>query len=83
METSKARIDRELARPTTVFCYPNGDTNAVVLDAVKQAGFALAVTTRPGLNHEGADPLLLKRISVDPSLHDYYFREEVAGLHSR
>jgi peptidoglycan/xylan/chitin deacetylase (PgdA/CDA1 family) len=80
---SKTRIDRELGRPTPHFCYPNGDLNDTVLDAVKQAGFEMAVTTRSGLNRPGEDPYLLKRFSVDPSLSDdFYFREEVAGLHA-
>jgi peptidoglycan/xylan/chitin deacetylase (PgdA/CDA1 family) len=80
---SKARIDHELGRPTAHFCYPNGDANDTVLEVVKQAGFEMAVTTRSGMNVPGEDPYLLKRFSVDPSLSDFYFREEVAGLHAR
>jgi peptidoglycan/xylan/chitin deacetylase (PgdA/CDA1 family) len=79
---SKARIDRELGCPTPCFCYPNGDVNGAVLQVVKQAGFEIAVTTRSGMNAPGEDPYLLKRLSVDPGLPDFYFREQVASLHA-
>ena len=67
---SKARIDRELGRPTRHFCYPNGDVNGTVLEVVKKAGFEMAVTTRSGMNAPGEDPYLLKRLSVEPGLPD-------------
>ena len=60
----------------------SSDVNGTVLDVVRQAGFEMAVTTRSGINAPGEDPYLLKRLSVEPSLPDPYFREEVAGLHA-
>lgn len=78
---SKARVDQELGRPALHFCYPNGNWNDSVENLVKQAGFEIAVTTRPGLNRRGANPYQFKRFSVEPGLSDDYFREEVAGLH--
>jgi peptidoglycan/xylan/chitin deacetylase (PgdA/CDA1 family) len=77
---SKARVDRELGRPTLCFCYPNGDRNDAIEDLVKEAGFEIAVTTQSGLNRRGANPYQLKRFTVEPGLSDHYFREEVTGL---
>jgi len=78
---SKARIEEELGRPAIHFCYPNGDYNGAVVDAVARCGFQTAVTVEGGLNTRRANPYLLKRLSVDPDVPDEYFREQVVGMH--
>ena len=78
---SKARLDQELGQATLHFCYPNGDWNDAVLKAVERCNFQTAVTTKPGFNGPGAHRYRLHRLSVEPGFPDYYFREEVAGLH--
>ena len=78
---SKERLDQELGQTTPHFCYPNGDWNETVLNAVERCGFQTAVTTKPGLNGGDAHRYRLHRLSVEPGFPDYYFREEVAGLH--
>jgi peptidoglycan/xylan/chitin deacetylase (PgdA/CDA1 family) len=78
---SKARIETELKCATLHFCYPNGDFHEAALEAVERCGFQTAVTTQPGMNRRGAHRYRLKRFSVEPNLSDYYFREEVAGMH--
>jgi peptidoglycan/xylan/chitin deacetylase (PgdA/CDA1 family) len=46
------------------FSYPNGDFSARLAEMVRDSGYSLAVTTRPGWNHPGSNPYALKRIGV-------------------
>lgn len=79
---SAARIEEELGRPVTHFCYPNGDWNDLTESVVAECGFATAVRTQPGLNGRDAGRYRLKRLSVDPDLPQEYFREQMAGMHT-
>ena len=79
---SKKRIEQELGRNVPHFCYPNGDFNDTVLQAVERCGFQTAVTTRSGLNTLSEPRYLLKRLSAEPGIAQDYFCEELAGLHS-
>ena len=47
-----------------VFCYPFGDYTDQAIQELKEAGFALAVTTEYGKAMIGSDPLLLPRIRI-------------------
>jgi peptidoglycan/xylan/chitin deacetylase (PgdA/CDA1 family) len=78
---SKRRIEEELRSPVLHFCYPNGDFDDRVLEAVKACGFRSAATVLAGYNSLRTDPYLLKRRSVDPELPEAYFRETLSGLH--
>jgi len=60
---SKRRIEDVLGMPVTTFAYPFGGVDQRVRGAVAAAGYALAFTTRPGLNWWG-DPLCLNRAEV-------------------
>jgi peptidoglycan/xylan/chitin deacetylase (PgdA/CDA1 family) len=80
---SKERIEAELNTPVIHFCYPNGrlrDTDRRVDEAVRACGFRTAVTMIGGVNF-AADPFLLRRFGVDPSLPSFYFAELLSGLH--
>lgn len=79
---SGKRVEQELGRAPLHFCYPNGDFNEAALRSVERCGFQTAVTTRPGMNAPGVPRHMLKRLSVEPRMSDYYFRELLAGLHS-
>ncbi len=82
---SKSRLEEELGAPALHFCYPNGravDFNEKVLEVVREHGFKSAVTTVPGLNFAGAHPFLLRRLYIEPTFRDYYFRELLAGVRS-
>lgn len=46
------------------FCYPNGDHNEAVVEAVRGSGYEMATTTQQGVNAPGADPLRLARVFV-------------------
>lgn len=73
------------------FCYPAGDHDARVVEAVRAAGYRWACSTEEGTNRPGADPHLLRRNDVTchrttgPALeHDALgFRMEVSGLRHR
>ena len=53
-----------LGQPARVFSYPYGIYNQRVIQAVQQAGFTSACTTRPGMLHRGMDPKVLPRITI-------------------
>ncbi|MCB9897828.1 MAG: polysaccharide deacetylase family protein [Planctomycetes bacterium] len=61
---SRDVLERRLDAPVRSFCYPNGDRDARTREAVAEAGYAQAVTTRPGRNRPGADPFDLRRFDL-------------------
>jgi peptidoglycan/xylan/chitin deacetylase (PgdA/CDA1 family) len=74
----KQRIEDELGEAVEAFCYPNGDWDQRCLDAVKQAGYRCALTTRWGRNLHPPSPFLLERTPAGADWPDYFFREVVA-----
>jgi peptidoglycan/xylan/chitin deacetylase (PgdA/CDA1 family) len=80
---SKRRVEEELGAPCIHFCYPNGrmrDIGPRARSIVEDSGFQTAVTTERGLNSRRQDPLLLRRLSAEPTLPSPYFKEMLAGL---
>lgn len=61
---SKREIEREIGGAVSSFCYPNGDWEPRVLDAVKKAGYARAVTTAHGWNARGREMFALRRCDL-------------------
>lgn len=61
---SRARIAGELGTPCDSFCYPNGDCDDRVVEAVRRAGYRQAVVTAWGPNGPGADPFRLRRCEL-------------------
>jgi peptidoglycan/xylan/chitin deacetylase (PgdA/CDA1 family) len=62
---SKEDLFRETGVVPQVFAYPSGIHNKDAVEALSQAGFALAFTTERGINQVGrADRLRLRRINV-------------------
>ncbi len=61
---SRADLERVLGHPVAAFAYPAGRFDAASVAAVWQAGFALAVTTQPGMELSSQQPLLLARVRV-------------------
>lgn len=83
IEGSRNRISEELGTPTLHFSYPNGrsqDITARVRRVVEATGFRTAVCTESGLNTPATDPLLVRRISMDPQLSKLYYRQQLAGF---
>lgn len=62
---SKADIERLTNTSVDFFCYPFGNFNKAVIDALKKAGYAGALTTVPGKNYENTAPFELRRILVE------------------
>jgi peptidoglycan/xylan/chitin deacetylase (PgdA/CDA1 family) len=56
-----------LGRPARVFSYPYGRHDQRVAEAVAQAGFTAACTTRPGMLNDQTPALALPRIIVKRS----------------
>lgn len=79
---SKLRIEQELGLSVRHFCYPNGsfeDLDKHSIRAIQSSGFVTAATTERGLNFQDAQPLLLRRLGVEPDLPRDYFAELLAG----
>jgi peptidoglycan/xylan/chitin deacetylase (PgdA/CDA1 family) len=66
---SKEAIEQRLGGPVEIFCYPYGDYDAKVLDAVREAGYLCAVTTKRGYVQRGDNKFEMKRISI--KLHTF------------
>jgi peptidoglycan/xylan/chitin deacetylase (PgdA/CDA1 family) len=78
--TSRSRLSSITGAEVASFCYPNGSYDARCLSAVRDAGYACAVTTRWGLNRTGS-PYELKRCDMDyarlQSRHGEFSRERL------
>lgn len=61
---SKTDLEGELGTPVEFFAYPYGRYDDVAVTAVREAGFAAALTARPGLSRPGGDVHLIDRIEV-------------------
>jgi peptidoglycan/xylan/chitin deacetylase (PgdA/CDA1 family) len=80
----KRRMEEELHRPVLHFCYPYGywdDFNEQTIKVVEECQFHTAVTAEHGLNYRASNPFKLRRISVEPTMPQWYFQELLAGLH--
>lgn len=60
---SKAQLEQELGIDIVNFCYPAGQYNEAVIEAVKAAGYRGATTVNPGLG-EKSMPFELNRIRI-------------------
>ena len=82
LQGSKREIERQLDRPVTVFCYPNGqpgDYNAETRAAVVRAGYGCAVVAHGSLVGPRDDRLALARLSPYGTIPR--FRNGVDGYH--
>jgi peptidoglycan/xylan/chitin deacetylase (PgdA/CDA1 family) len=65
---SRHDLERLLGHPVAAFAYPAGRFDDASVAAVRQAGFALAVTTQPGEQESSTEPLLMPRVRVGRSM---------------
>jgi peptidoglycan/xylan/chitin deacetylase (PgdA/CDA1 family) len=80
---SKSRIEQELQVRVEHFAYPSGraeEISAAAKEAVKEAGFATAVTTMRGQVGQGDDPLWLRRIGANPDVPPLWFARCAANV---
>ena len=70
---SRATIAAETGVTTDLFCYPHGDFDARVREAVGRAGYRVACATSPGPVTGASDPLALPRTFVarDDTVADF------------
>ena len=64
IRASRAMLEDRFGLRIRHFCYPYGDWNPAVRDAVAEAGFETACTTKPGLNCPGGNPWCLRRLTA-------------------
>jgi peptidoglycan/xylan/chitin deacetylase (PgdA/CDA1 family) len=62
--SARETIRREYGVPVNWFCYPSGQYDAMVLAAVKAAGYRGSTTVVPGWAQPGEDPYRLPRLRV-------------------
>ena len=78
---SKARLERELGKPVTMFSYPNGGAERYVTPEVKNlvrdAGFEAATTSRNAFAGPHSDVYALERVQVQERLEDLAFALEI------
>lgn len=61
---SRSELEGVLGNPVRYFAYPYGNFNPQVRDAVQDAGYEGACSTRWGRNDVGVDPFAIKRVEV-------------------
>ncbi|KTT37069.1 polysaccharide deacetylase [Pseudomonas oryzihabitans] len=64
LRRSQQTLAAECAQPLPIYCYPNGDHDARVREAISQLGYRFALGTAPGLVRPHSPPLALPRIDV-------------------
>lgn len=74
-------LARVLGRQTPWFAYPYGASNPAVTEDVRQAGFALATTTRGGVRESPDAPLELPRLHIGRQVTPAGLLGELRGLH--
>jgi peptidoglycan/xylan/chitin deacetylase (PgdA/CDA1 family) len=79
---SKKRIEDITGKAATSFAYPFGtlrDFNATVADAMREAGYAFALTSQHGVVEAGQDAMLLPRIKIEGGDPDWLFHMACRG----
>ena len=78
---SKARLERELSTPVTMFSYPNGGAETYYTPELQQlvarAGFSAATSSHNAFAAVNSDLYALERIEVEERLEDIVFALEV------
>lgn len=78
---SKTTIERYLGHHVTAFAYPYGGYNREVVNAVRQAGFVTAFTTKYGVVNDMADPFLIPRVTINVDDTLKTFARKLAGAY--
>jgi peptidoglycan/xylan/chitin deacetylase (PgdA/CDA1 family) len=81
LTASRARLEQEIGAPVTMFSYPNGGAERYltpeVQQAVRDAGYAAATTSRNAFAGRQSDVFALERIEVEEALQDLVFALEI------
>ncbi len=76
---SKLKIEEQLQLPVGLFCYPYGNYDSETVEAVKDAGYKLAVTTKRGLVRKGDNIFEVRRSFIRTHTNPFLF---LCRLHS-
>jgi peptidoglycan/xylan/chitin deacetylase (PgdA/CDA1 family) len=79
---SKKILEDITGRPVTSFAYPFGtlrDFNRDVADALREEGYAFALTSQHGPVQAGQDPMMVPRIKIEGGDPDWLFRAACKG----
>lgn len=80
---SKRMLEEHLGRRVNLMCYPIGAFNKKVQDAVRKAGYILAVGTNPGRAYPSNDIYAIKRIKISRTSDSLFvFWIETSGLYT-
>jgi peptidoglycan/xylan/chitin deacetylase (PgdA/CDA1 family) len=81
-EESRRVLQEKTGAPPSSFCYPNGDYDRNVIEAVRRAGFSVAFSTDRVYVSRADDPYLLKRNNIceDATRTVPMFLARIAGL---
>lgn len=78
---ARARLEREIGAPVTMFSYPNGGAERYmtrdIARLVQEAGYEAATTSRNGLAGPTSDLFALERVHVSERVEDLVFAMEV------
>ena len=83
LRVSKEKIEQELKKPVTGFCYPFGKKehyNQKIKELVIKAGYQYAVTAEFGHINQSSDLFLLKRVPVGNEPLPYFVRNLALAL---
>jgi peptidoglycan/xylan/chitin deacetylase (PgdA/CDA1 family) len=80
LRRSKADLETHTGRPCHYVCYPNGSVSAAVAALAARCDYTAALTSQPGFNRVGDDPMMLKRINFPESGGTAEILAEVSGL---
>lgn len=76
---SRADLEQLVGHPVTDFCYPAGQFNAKVAQAVQRAGYDDATTTQDGVVHRLDDRYMWARVRVSGGESLAKFAEQLAA----
>ena len=78
LRTSKSRAEEMLQHEVTLFCYPNGVSDAEIRSETKSSGYTSAVSATPGLSGPQDDLFALRRIAAEHDLP--HFAQNSSGF---
>jgi len=65
---SKRLLEERLGQPVRAFCYPNGNYDDGVARRVRESGYAVAFSTKPGYVSAGSDAYGVRRLNVHETM---------------
>ena len=80
LRQSKDRLEREFSRPCRAIAYPYGAWDEHVVEAAREAGFSIGVTTDEGLSSLATDRFRLHRTMVGDRGNFPLFCARVSGV---